>query len=96
MEDKAADKILASLKKANEIAEKAQKEGLWGKLKSRKLFGAVIGGCLSGIAGYFELSPEIVAIIAGIFGVQIAAQGHTDAANAKYNNKPKPETKLKP
>ena len=59
--------------------------------KSKKFWSAIVGGLLAPTAGvvanYLGCTPDIVitvvVAVAGIFGVQINAQGSADKANAK-------------
>lgn len=72
-------------------------DGLNGVLRSKKLWGAVIGAVLiAGNGEYFKDHPQIVEIIVGIsslFGVVIAGQAHADANDPNYRSDKKPKKK---
>ena len=66
-------------------------DGLKDVLKSKKLWGALIGAAIiAGNGVYFKDHPQMVEIlvsIAGLFGVVIAGQAHADANDDKYKSK---------
>lgn len=53
-------------------------EGIKLLLKSRKFWLTIIGSAVVGGMGYVHVSPEIIAMVAGLFGINIGAQGVAD------------------
>ena len=56
-----------------------------GILRSKKFWLTVSGSAVVGALKYFHISEEIIAIVAGLFGLNIAAQGMADFGKAKNN-----------